>query len=131
MVRDLEVSQKIKIYHKLAFFFIKMLNEDDNLAGKIEDLKILKGKLDGSMKFRNIVAHAKWDTVDEEGFVRVNVSVNKVTGFTEFKKRQITPDILNVETENLLKLEDEISEFWEIVQQIDTNRRNSISSDQE
>lgn len=83
---DMRYIQKVELYNRqLKFYLVISDNKDqlEKLKKCIEDLK-------AAGTIRNLVAHAKWMSLDEEGYVRSKASLDD-EAFIEYRYYKLTP----------------------------------------
>ena len=99
IIKNLNFFAKIELLNDLNQPMICSLMKKKEQRTKqfkkiIEELKDLA-------TFRNKVAHAKWHTLDKDGYIRTAIVTDKNSGLIAFKKFKITP--LNIK-EKILKI---------------------------
>ncbi len=109
IIKDLEMFEKIELYYNLAFPRVDSLPKRRVL--KLKRLDIMRKKIEKISILRNKIAHAKWNTLDKDGFVRVDTKTNKENGFIKFKKFKITPVLINTGIRDIEILSEQISNF--------------------
>lgn len=108
IVKDLDFSEKVSILKDLITLHLSATGSKN-----LKRFGVLHKRLVECMEFRNKIAHANWNTLDEEGFVRVKISAGKNSGFVTLKKERLTPDVIKEGIERMSNLEDELYEFLE------------------
>jgi len=94
VIKNLSVDEKIELLYTLALPNITSFSKDvDYIKDELVDIRD-KCKLINLL--RNKIAHAKWYSLDEQGFVRVDIKTKKDDGFVRFKKYKITPKIIKI-----------------------------------
>jgi len=111
IIKDLDLSEKIDTFYNLCFQFIHLADSGnktkllslDNLRLRMEKLSVLRNKL----------AHAKWDTLDDDLYVRVDTKLGKIDGNIKFRKVRITPGVIVLGTKESRSLSERIHLFYE------------------
>lgn len=109
IVEHLSISNKIDLFYKMHTR-LESLNEKKN-KGRLDEIK---SRLLTLNTFRNFIAHANWETLTRDGFVRVKIMVDNQEGFVKFKKIQITLKILKDNIKEIDKLIDIILKYREV-----------------
>lgn len=110
IIKDLEVSNKIDLLYNLLFQYFSACNEKKN----IEILENLFKRLQGVVRLRNKIVHGKWNTLDNEGYIRVDVKFNKGNEWlVTFRKMKINLVILKKGLKELEKITEELSDLLE------------------
>lgn len=104
ILRDLEVMEKLNIFNRLALDYLTNVHAD-----KVDEFRPLYKRLKSIIEFRNVIAHANWETLEKGDYVRVRIISDKTSGRIQFKKISISPERIQAQT-------DEISEAWEQVE---------------
>jgi len=60
---------------------------------------------------RNKLAHAEWDTLDKNGFVRTRYSVNSESGLTESKRDKLDEETISLYLSEINNIIAELDEF--------------------
>lgn len=107
VTKILEVSDKINLLHDLMFQYLCYCDSKE----KIWLLDKLIERLKSVTVLRNKVAHWKWNTLDCNGYLRVDVKVSKEDGWIIFRKFKITLPILRKGIKEIEKLIEEIPNF--------------------
>ncbi|OGL29408.1 hypothetical protein A3D14_03230 [Candidatus Saccharibacteria bacterium RIFCSPHIGHO2_02_FULL_47_12] len=113
IIMDMSYRQKVELYNRLCKIYL-------NVAGhtsKVAKLKLHMKNLISAGEARNLVAHAKWMSLDEEGFVRTKASMDE-EAFIEFKYYRLTPQVLYNQERKLSKITTEFYAFLESINQI-------------
>lgn len=113
VTKELEMRQKIEIFYNLAL--PRVLYSEKRRDKKIERLNFIKKQLENLSELRNKVAHAKWNTLDKDKFIRVDTKTNKVNGFIKFRKFKITPAIIRRGTRDVESLTDKLFGFTDYI----------------
>jgi len=103
---DMTFMQKVELYNR--FFKVYLVTSDGK--NQLNKLKETVEKLKSAARIRNIIAHAKWMSLDEEGFVRSKASLDD-EAFIEFKYYKLTPRILYNLERKISKLDSEFFNF--------------------
>jgi hypothetical protein len=92
IIKDLEMFKKIELFYNLIFPVINF--SETKKVKKIKELDLVRKQLENLTILRNKVAHAKWNTLENDGYVRVDTKTNKDSGLIKFRKFNITPAIM-------------------------------------
>lgn len=110
---DMTYRQKVELYNRLCKIYL-------NVAGhsrKVPRLKAHIKNLTSAGEVRNLVAHAKWMSLDEDGFVRTKASMDD-EAYIEFKYYRLTPKVLYDQERRTSKIANEFYAFLEQINQI-------------
>jgi hypothetical protein len=113
IIKDLEIFEKIELFYNLVF--PRIFYTSERKANKLKDLINIKKDLEGLTMLRNKIAHAKWNTLDKNGYVRVDTKTSKENGQIKFRKFKITLSIMMRGIKDAKALEERLSEFTERV----------------
>jgi hypothetical protein len=113
LIKYLEVSDKIKIFYDL--FVVRVLNGEKRKKQKMVRLEQLRKKLETLSILRNKIAHAKWYTLDKEGYVRVDIKTSREDGFIKFRKFKISPAVIKNGTKEAKNLAEKLGTFSESI----------------
>lgn len=103
MVKDLEMHHKIELFYNLSFQYIYFKFDTSKRRPKLlAKLTNMRKQLEASSELRNKVVHAKWTTLDDEGYVRVDTRTDKNNGLIRFRKFKITASILHNASRRML-----------------------------
>lgn len=110
------IIEKLTIGNKIDLFY-KMHSRLESFKEKKnkKQLDNIKSRLLSSNSFRNNVAHANWESLTKDGFVRVKIIVDNEEGYVKLKKVQITPKILRDNIKEIDRLVDAIFKYRERV----------------
>lgn len=108
IIKDLDLSEKVRILKDLVAHHIKVMG-----STRLKDFKTLCKRIVNCMEFRNKIAHANWNTLDKDGFVRVKIVSGRDTGYVTFQKEKLTPKAIFDATEELGNVEDDLFELFE------------------
>ena len=100
VVKFLNYSQKVAMFTEMTTSYISQSGPDIPNHYKRE-LKHISKELIAMAELRNIVAHAKWMSLDHDGFVRSWVKVDKNTGLPIVKHYKLNSEPLNIICERL------------------------------
>ncbi|MBP9715507.1 MAG: hypothetical protein KBD52_03410 [Candidatus Pacebacteria bacterium] len=92
VIKDLEVGEKIELLYNLSFPLV--FHSPKRANQKMKQLNLFKTKLESVSILRNKIAHAKWYTLDKEGYIRIDTKTNKENGLIKFRKFRITPSLI-------------------------------------
>jgi hypothetical protein len=115
IIKDMGMFQKIELFYNLAFPRVNFAEK--RKAQKLKQLPLIRRQLEELNTFRNKVAHAKWNTLDKEGYVRVEMITDKENGFIKFKKFKISPEIIKGKLKEIVVLENKLYDFIENIWQ--------------
>ena len=91
IIKDLEMSAKIELFYNLAFPRIHSKNINKRKKEqRLFRLTSIRKQLEDLSILRNKIAHAKWNTLDKDGYIRVDTKTKKEDGFIKFRKLKIT-----------------------------------------
>ncbi|MEK7510836.1 MAG: hypothetical protein AAB582_01190 [Patescibacteria group bacterium] len=115
IIKDLDVQAKIDLFYDLAYPRVQWMQK--KRSRRMTELATIKKQLQELSELRNKVAHARWMTMDKDGYVRVDARTHKENGFVTFRKVKITASILHNASRRMLTLAEKVSEFpdniWE------------------
>lgn len=111
VIKDLEMFEKIELFYNLAF--PRAFHAEKRQTEKLKELTSIKKRLENATLLRNKIAHAKWNTLDKEGYVRVDTKTNKENGFIKFRKFKITLQVMRGGIREVKVLEEVLSNFIE------------------
>ncbi|HEV7702004.1 MAG TPA: hypothetical protein VGO63_00970 [Candidatus Paceibacterota bacterium] len=94
IIKYLEFRQKIDLLRDDYFAFIKYCLTGKKQSKLLSEIKLIYLKLVELSEFRNIIAHANWQSLDEAGFVRYKSVENREGLGMNFRKIKITPSII-------------------------------------
>ena len=105
VLNKMNYSSKVDLFKRFCDDFQFSLNKHlDGYDSIINDLK-------ESGRLRNIVVHANWDSMDDEGFTYVKLKISKKGMQQEYV--QFTEESLQKIIEIIIKTEFTLWEFWE------------------
>lgn len=99
--------QKVELYSRLLKSYLVVSDKKD----KLDTLKKCIDDLKAAGKIRNLVAHAKWMSLDEEGYVRSKASLDD-DAFIEYRYYKLTPGELYRLERKINKIH---SDFYDLV----------------
>lgn len=111
IIKDLSVRAKIDLFKSLAHPMVFYSNKKEKL--KIKQLNSITIKLRNISELRNKISHAKWYSLDKDGYVRCDIKTDKDNGLVKFKKYKITPSIIKRNMRAMEKLCEQIDTFTE------------------
>lgn len=111
IIKDLELSAKIELFYNLAFPRVNWAEKKKVL--KSRQLTSIRKQLETLSTLRNKIAHAKWQTLDDEGYVRVDTKTKKEDGMIKFRKLKITPTIMRQGIREMDALAEKLPVFTE------------------
>lgn len=103
---DLSFGQKVKLFNRLCKIYLKWAPDTDDASA----LKDVVDRLIAASQVRNIVAHAKWMTLDEDGFVRSRAGINDEAE-VHFKYYRLTPKVLYHQERKIRKIDVDFTNF--------------------
>jgi len=113
IIKNLDMSSKIELFYSLSIPMVFYSNKKQKLKTQ---LTFIKNELQRLSTLRNKIAHAKWYSLDGEGYVRVDIKTDKDNGLIKFRKFKITPAIIKSgmkETERLsIKIDNFTDDLW-------------------
>ncbi|HTA27822.1 MAG TPA: hypothetical protein VK809_08535 [Bacteroidia bacterium] len=92
IIKDLDFSGKIELFYNITLMFTNYTLK--RRKQKINRLNSIKEKLQELSILRNKIAHAKWYTLDSEGYIRVDTKMNKESGLIKFRKFKLTTNVI-------------------------------------
>lgn len=113
VIKDLDMSEKVELFYNLLFTIIHFSMKKKKQS--MNQLISIRKKLEDFSTLRNRIAHAKWNTLDKYGYVRVDAKTKKEDGLIKFKKLKITPVIMRQSVKKMAILADKLPEFIEKV----------------
>jgi hypothetical protein len=122
IIKHLAFGKKVELLREDKAFFIKMCLRGRRAQKNLLALKIICDRLAELGEFRNKVAHARWVTLDRDGYVRVKVEEDPKDGGTCFRKTKMTPGIIVKFTRRCGALAARIENFTEVLEE-DLSRR--------
>lgn len=105
------MSDKIDLFCKSYKFFEHFTDKEST------PLKEITKALISMSEFRNKLAHAKWQSIQKDGVVRVKVKNDKSTGVIQFKNVVIKPKDIRSRIKEIDRLVDKINSYREEVSQ--------------
>ncbi|MFA6466400.1 MAG: hypothetical protein WCV71_00900 [Patescibacteria group bacterium] len=111
VLKNLDFSSKIELFYDLVYPLVCCAEK--RKEQKLLQIKEFRNKLDNLCVLRNKIAHAKWYTLDKDGYVRVSVKTNKIDGLINFRKLKITPTIIKNGLKRIEPLSEKLSDFTE------------------
>jgi hypothetical protein len=115
VIKDLEMFEKIELYYNLAFPRVHF--SEKKKVFKLKQLGVIRKRLENLAILRNKVAHAKWNTLDKDGFVRIDTKTNKENGLIKFRKFKITPATMRQGMKDIEDLAEKLSDFTDNIWQ--------------
>ncbi|WP_028671591.1 hypothetical protein [Saccharospirillum impatiens] len=105
------VLNKMSVGAKVELF--KRFCDDLHLqiGSEVEGYGKLLNDLGDSIRLRNLIVHADWETTDDEGYTYVGLKMSK-TGMRQ-EYRQFTPEALQEISELLIHTRVNIYKYWE------------------
>ncbi len=90
-----QVIERLGFANKVDLFF-KLCIRAANYKGKRykAKLKSLRKTVEEINKFRNILAHANWSSINKKKYVRTKVFIDRETGDVKFQSTKLTPAMI-------------------------------------
>lgn len=111
VIKNLSIRDKIDLFKSLLHPMVFYTDKRKKLKKK--QLDSIVTKLRNLSELRNKIAHAKWYSLDKDGYVRCDVKTDKDNGLIKFKKYKITPAIMRSNMRVMEKLCEQIDDFVE------------------
>jgi hypothetical protein len=111
IIKDLELFAKIELFYNLAFPRVSYAYK--RKQQKTNNLNSIRKKIENITVLRNKIAHAKWYTLDKEGYVRVDMKTSKEDGVIKFRKFKMTPALIRKGIRDIEALDEKLSLFVE------------------
>lgn len=108
--KDLELSNKIDLFYAIA---LTMAADSTHAPKLLKELDAIVKKLRLISTARNKIAHARWTTLDKNGFVRVDVKLDKDNGMVKLRKYRITPLAMRQWITAMKRILNELDKFTE------------------
>ena len=108
IIMDMSYRQKVELYNRFCKIYLNVSGNNK----KVTKLKVFIKSLISAGEVRNLIAHAKWMSLDNKGFVRTRASMDD-EAFIEFKYYRLTPQVLYMQERKLSKLSVEFYAFLE------------------
>lgn len=119
IIKYLNFRTKINLWKDDYYSLVKLSCPKNKQITLIKKIDEVHAKLVELSEFRNKVAHANWQSLDVNGFVRTKITEDRDLGCISFEKVRMTPGILikfirqnNSLANKLYSLREEI---WEVV----------------
>lgn len=103
---DMSYIQKVELYNRLLKSYLVVSDNKKHLA----KLKKCIDDLKSAGRIRNLVAHAKWMSLDEESYVRSRASLDE-EAFIEYRYYKLTPAELYRLERRIDKIDGEFYDF--------------------
>lgn len=115
VVKFLEYSQKVAMFTEMTTSYISWSGKGvpDHYR---DELKQISKELLAMAELRNIVAHAKWMSLDNDGFVRSWVKVDKQTGLPIVKYYKLDSGALNMISAKVRSADGLLAQYVENIQ---------------
>jgi hypothetical protein len=105
IMERMAMRNKIELFYKLYNMYATAMGEQK------EDLEKIKNALIEINDFRNLIAHANWLTIQNNGSVRTKFISDKNTGWIKFKNIVIKPEDILAQIEAIQDLTEKIDEL--------------------
>jgi len=89
IIEKLTIHNKIELFHKLYLRIVSFQNDEGKNA-----LAHVKETFNDLNKFRNMIVHANWVTLDEDAYVRTKIKLDSEDGYVKFRMVKITPELI-------------------------------------
>ena len=112
VIKHLGVKAKLEItkaYSKQFLFFSK----DIKLS---EKMNLMFVNIKKQTEFRNIIAHANWFTLRENGWVDIGLKEDKETGITLTKWAKLSIDVIERNKKCSIELSEQLNEFHDCLE---------------
>lgn len=106
IIMDLTFNQKVQLFNRLCKLYLAY----NPKAGNKEKLKDFVKQLTSAAQVRNIIAHAKWMSLDEDGFVRSRAGMDDEAQI-QFKYYKLTPAELYRLERKIIKTDGDFGDF--------------------
>lgn len=110
IIEKLSVANKIDLFFKSYLRLIVMVPEKDLFKPKLVEIRDELSRLN---TFRNGVAHADWQSLTKDGYVRSKIVVDDLEGYVKFKKIPMTIKLLRFNIKAITRLIDKLPDFSE------------------
>ena len=110
IIKDLQMAKKIELFYNLLLPMLNFVEKDKKQ--KIKELLSIEKELKYLNTLRNKIAHAKWNTLDASGYVRLDTKL-KEDGFVQFKRFKITQGIIKSGIKRIEPLIERLDNFTE------------------
>ena len=100
---------------KIDLFYKYYKNLEHCIEKERTQLKEIVKAITSMSEFRNKLAHAKWQSIQKDGRIRVKIKSNKSTGVIQFKNEIIKPKDIRTKIEEIDSLINKIDEYREEV----------------
>lgn len=111
ILKNLGFAGKIELFYDLTYPMVCWSTKKKEQ--KMLQLKKIRQQFKKLSELRNKIAHAKWNTLDKEGFVRVGITTDEESGLINFKKYKITPAIIRRGLRDIELLSEKLDAFTE------------------
>ncbi|HNW96410.1 MAG TPA: hypothetical protein PLQ44_01720 [Candidatus Paceibacterota bacterium] len=116
IIKDLKMCAKIELFYNLSFLMVNSVSEKRKKQN-LKQLSLIRERMEYLSTIRNKIVHAKWDTLDENGFIRVGTKTNKENGLIKFRMLKITPMLMKQAMREIDILIEKIDTFTENIWQ--------------
>lgn len=113
VIKNMEISEKIELFYSLAMPIISYTSTKRKQMTSL--LTSIRKRFTNLVILRNKIAHAKWYSLDDQGYVRVDMKTYSDTGNIKFRKFKITPTVMRVGIKDIERLGEDLFEFSERV----------------
>jgi len=102
IIKDMKIIDKINFFYNILFMKIHYCENGKKKKKIMSQLLSIKKKLIVLNTLRNKIAHAKWYSLDKEGYVRTNIKRRKNDGSIVLEKHKITPLMMKSSVANFI-----------------------------
>ncbi len=107
VIEGLSLNSKIELFRKLFYGLIIRATQPK----RVTKLGALVKRLHAVRVFRNHLAHANWNTLENTGYVRTKI--DEKDGEVIFKRVRITPNVINAWIRRVIQAERQLDDFAE------------------
>lgn len=109
-----QIMEQMNIRNKIDLFYrlYNALESHTDKRGK-EKLKDIKNSLNSVNTFRNLLAHANWQTIKKDGTVSTRFSSDKESGLIKFKNIVVKPKDIRIKIKETKRLTNKIWNYKE------------------
>lgn len=107
VIESLTTNQRIELFTKLYLALAKRHADTQVFI----DFKSIRKRLKEMNQLRNIICHANWFSLDENGYVRSKISTDGEDGSVRFRNDQVLPHTLNAAVKECKNLARDMDDF--------------------
>jgi hypothetical protein len=109
IIEGLTIRNKIELFYRMHNKYAGVAEANEKKTAMVkEKLKAVRSSLNIINDFRNIIAHANWETIQKGGRVRVKFASDKESGMITFKNVVIKPKDIREKIKEIEKLKTKI-----------------------